>query len=78
MKTIKILGTGCPKCKQTEAVVKEVITQYSLDAEVVKVDDIQQIIQYNVLTTPAVVIDEVVQIKGRVPSSAEIKTLLNA
>lgn len=78
MKTIKILGTGCPKCKQTEAVVKEVITQYSLDAEVVKVDDIQQIIQYNVLTTPAVVVDEVVQIKGRVPSSAEIKTLLNA
>ena len=78
MKTIKILGTGCPKCKQTEAVVKEVITKYSLDAEVVKVDDIQQIIQYNVLTTPAVVVDEVVQIKGRVPSSAEIKTLLNA
>jgi len=78
MKTIKILGTGCPKCKQTEAVVKEVITQYSLDAEVIKVDDIQQIIQYNVLTTPAVVVDEVVQIKGRVPSAAEIKTLLNA
>jgi len=78
MKTIKILGTGCPKCKQTEAVVREVITQYSLDAEVIKVDDIQQIIQYNVLTTPAVVVDEVVQIKGRVPSAAEIKTLLNA
>ena len=78
MKTIKILGTGCPKCKQTEAVVKEVITQYSLDAEVIKVDDIQQIIQYNVLTTPAVGVDEVVQIKGRVPSAAEIKTLLNA
>jgi len=77
MKTIKILGTGCPKCKQTEAVVKEVITQYGLDADVIKVDDIQQIIQYNVLSTPAVVVDEVVRIKGRVPSSAEVKTLLN-
>ena len=78
MKTIKILGTGCPKCKQTETVIKEVVAQYHLDADVVKVDDIQQIIQYNVLTTPAVVVDEVVQIKGRVPSAAEIKTLLNA
>lgn len=77
MKTIKVLGTGCPKCKQTEAVIKEVVNRYDLDAEVIKVDDIQQIIQYNVLTTPAVVVDEVVQIKGRVPSSAEIKTLLN-
>ena len=77
MKTIKILGTGCPKCKQTETVIKEVVAQYHLDADVLKVDDIQQIIQYNVLTTPAVVVDEVVQIKGRVPSAAEIKTLLN-
>lgn len=72
MKTIKILGTGCPQCKQTEALIKEAIDKLKIDAEVVKIEDIQQIIQYNVLSTPAVVVDEVVKIKGKVPSMNEI------
>ena len=78
MKNIKILGTGCPKCKRTEAVVKEAITKFGIEAEVYKVEDIQEIIKYNILTTPAVVVDEVVKIKGRVPSVDEVGALFNA
>lgn len=77
MKTIKILGTGCPKCKQTEAIIKEVMAQEGIQAEVIKVEDIQQIMQYNILSTPAIVVDEVVKMKGKVPSPAEVLTLLS-
>jgi small redox-active disulfide protein 2 len=76
MKTIKILGTGCPKCKQTEAIVRATLAELGMEAHVEKVEDIQQIMQYNILSTPAVVIDEVVQIKGRVPTKAELQILL--
>lgn len=78
MKTIKILGTGCPKCKQTEAVVRKAVADLGADADIQKVEDIQGIMQYNILSTPAVVIDEVVQIKGRVPKAAELEALLKA
>ncbi|KGE86959.1 MAG: thioredoxin family protein [Phaeodactylibacter xiamenensis] len=78
MKTIKILGTGCPKCKQTEAVVRKAVADLGADADIQKVEDIQDIMQYNILSTPAVVIDEVVQIKGRVPNAAELEALLKA
>ena len=77
MKTIKILGTGCPKCKRTEAIVRETIANLGIDAEVQKVEDIQDIIKYNVMTTPAVVVDEVVKIKGRIPSKDEVAELFN-
>jgi len=76
MKTIKILGTGCPKCKQTEAIVKEVVEQNNIEANVIKVEDIAEIMQYNVLTTPVLVIDEDIKIKGRVPTKAEVEELL--
>lgn len=77
MKNIKILGTGCPKCKQTEAIVRQTLQECGIEANVQKVEDIQQIMQYNILSTPAVVVDEVVKFKGRVPTSSEVKTLLN-
>jgi len=77
MKTIKILGTGCPKCKQTERIVRKSVDDNSFDAEVQKVEDIQEIMKYNIMSTPAVVIDEEVKIKGRVPSLAEINELLS-
>lgn len=77
MKTIKILGTGCPKCKQTEAIIKEVIAREGIQAEVIKVEDIQQIMQYNVLSTPAIVVDEVVKMKGKVPTTQEVMNLLS-
>lgn len=77
MKTIKILGTGCAKCKQTEAIIREVIAKEGIQAEVIKVEDIQKIIAYNILSTPAVVVDEVVKIKGKVPSAQEIIAALS-
>ena len=77
MKTIKILGTGCANCKRTEAVVNTVINELGLkDIQVEKVEDIQDIMAYDIMSTPAVVIDEKVVIKGRVPSFDEMKTLL--
>lgn len=77
MKTIKILGTGCAKCKKTEEIVRQVVEEMGVEAEIVKVEDIMQIMAYNVLSTPAVVVDEVVKIKGRVPLANEVKNLLN-
>jgi small redox-active disulfide protein 2 len=67
MRTIKILGTGCAKCKATEQFVRDVIAKNNIDATVEKVEDIQQIMEYNILSTPAVVVDEIVKIKGKVP-----------
>ena len=77
MRTVKILGAGCTKCKQTEAVVREAMEKFGIEADVQKIEDIQQIIQYNVLSTPAVVVDEVVKLKGRVPTISEIKEVLS-
>lgn len=76
MKTVKILGTGCPKCKQTEAIVNEVVAQNNYEVNVIKVEDIMEIMQYNVLSTPVLVIDEEIKIKGRVPSKSEVEELL--
>jgi small redox-active disulfide protein 2 len=73
---IKILGTGCPKCKTLEKLTREVVEQNGIDANVTKVEDIYQIMKYGVMTTPAMVVDEKVIIKGRVPSLEEIKQVL--
>jgi small redox-active disulfide protein 2 len=73
---IKILGTGCTKCKLTEAAVRETIVKNNIEATVEKVEDIEKIMEYNVLSTPAVVVNEVVKIKGRVPSENEILAAL--
>ncbi len=75
-KIIKILGTGCPKCKKTTALVEEVVKSNNIDAQVIKVEDIMEIMEYNVLSTPVIVIDEQITIKGRVPSKNEILDLL--
>lgn len=78
MTTIKILGTGCPKCNKTEAIVKEVVSAMQCDITIEKVTDIQDIMAYDVISTPAIVIDEKVVIKGHVPSKDEIRNLLEA
>lgn len=75
---IKVLGTGCSKCKMTVANAAEAVKQAGIDATIVKVEDIQAIMEYNVLSTPALVVDEEVKIKGRVASVEEIKSLLTA
>ena len=76
-KVIKILGTGCPKCQSMTGVVKDVVSENNIDASIEKVEDIMEIIKFNVMTTPALVIDGVITIKGRVPSKDEVKALLN-
>ncbi len=75
MKTIKILGTGCAKCKQTEAVIRETLEEIGISANVEKIEDIEQIMAYDVMSTPTVVLDEKVMIRGKVPSKDEIKAL---
>ncbi len=76
MKNIKILGTGCAKCKRTEEVVRQAVNELGIDAQVEKVEDITKILSYNILSTPAVVVDEEVKIKGRLPGLGEVKSLL--
>ena len=73
---IKILGTGCPKCKTLEKLTREIVAEIGIEANISKVEDIMQIMNYGVISTPALVIDEKVVIKGRLPSEKEIKKLL--
>ena len=73
---IKILGSGCPKCKTLEQLTRDVVSKNGIDATVTKVDDIMEIMKYNILATPALVIDGKVVVKGRVPSADELKLLL--
>ncbi len=78
MKQIKVLGPGCPKCKTTFQNALEAVKQLNAEAEVIKIEDIQEIIKYNVLTTPVLLIDEVIKAKGRVADVQEIKSWLSA
>lgn len=73
---IKVLGPGCAKCKTTYNVIEKVIKENNLDVKLTKVDDIMEMMNYNVMTTPAVVVDEVVKMKGQVPSESDVKKLL--
>jgi small redox-active disulfide protein 2 len=69
---IKVLGTGCAKCKTLEHLTKEVVEMLAIDAEVQKVEDIMAIMAYNVMTTPALVINEIVVLRGKIPSKQEL------
>lgn len=77
MKEIKILGTGCPKCKQTTSAVEKAVRELGLtDVTIEKIEDIIKIMKYDVMSTPAIVIDGEIIMKGRVPSVSELKELL--
>lgn len=76
IKEIKVLGTGCAKCKTTCQTIGKVIRKNGLDVKLTKIEDIAEIMAYNIIATPAVVVDGIVKIKGRVPSESEIKELL--
>ena len=77
MKNVKILGTGCPKCKQTVSMVEKAVEELGrTDVTIEKIEDIMKIMEYDVMSTPAVVIDDEIKIKGRVPSVKELKELL--
>jgi small redox-active disulfide protein 2 len=76
MLTIKILGSGCTNCKKVEAITRQVIGEMGMAAEVIKVTDYSQIMQYPIVSTPGLVVNEKLVCAGRIPSPAEITTWL--
>ncbi len=70
---IKVLGPGCPKCQQTENVVKEAVSESGVNANIEKVTDILKIAEFGVFGTPAVVVDGEVKSVGKIPSKEEVK-----
>ncbi|CAG0988074.1 hypothetical protein PHYC_02135 [Phycisphaerales bacterium] len=76
-KKIEILGTGCPKCRSLEESARQAVRRLGIDAEIVKVNRIDEIIARGVMLTPAISIDGVVRSSGRVLSPAEIEALLS-
>ena len=70
---IKILGVGCPKCQQTEKIVREVLEETGMTANVEKVKDLMEIASYGVFGTPAVVVDGEVKSVGKIPKKEEVK-----
>lgn len=75
---IKVLGTGCAKCQQLEQYTKEVIEELAITVDIEHIKDINKIMEYPILTTPGLVIDEKLACSGRVPSKAEISTFITA
>jgi small redox-active disulfide protein 2 len=69
---IKILGTGCAKCHQLEQVTRDVVKELAIDATVEEVKDIKKIMNYHILTTPGLAINEELVCSGKVPSKAEV------
>jgi len=76
MLTIKVLGSGCPNCKALEAVARKAVASLGIDAEIIKVQDYAQIMQYSVLSTPALVVNEKVVVSGRVPGLDQVTAWL--
>ncbi|RJO65581.1 MAG: thioredoxin family protein [Myxococcales bacterium] len=76
MKRIEILGTGCPKCKKLFESARQAVKALGIEAEVVKIEDIQKIMSYGVMMTPGLVVDGTVKTVGKVPSVEEIKKLI--
>ena len=73
---IKVLGTGCAKCKSLEKLTNEVVAETGVKATVEKVEDIFKIMQFGVMSTPALVIDKKVVLSGRLPSASELKEII--
>lgn len=73
---IKVLGSGCSRCKKALDVVNKVVNDNGIDAQVEYITDIMRVMEYNVLSTPAVVVDGEVRIKGMVPSESDVRKAL--
>ncbi len=73
---IKILGTGCARCKALERTANKAVEELGLDATVEKVEDIQQIMEYGIMRTPGLVVNEKVVLSGQTPKLNELKSLL--
>ncbi|MDM1039064.1 thioredoxin family protein [Myroides odoratimimus] len=77
MKKIKVLGTGCSKCKTMYNNVMQAVKEAGVEVEIEKIEDIQEIMKYNLLSSPALLIDDEVKVKGRVAEVNEIKQFLS-
>jgi small redox-active disulfide protein 2 len=75
---IKVLGPGCAKCQQLDRTTREVVNELGIDAEVEEVKDIKKIMEYPILTTPGLIINEKLVCSGRVPSKAEVAEFITA
>lgn len=76
MLTIKILGSGCANCKRVEQIARKVVADLALEAEVIKVTEYPEIMKYDILSTPGLVINEKVVSSGRIPTPAEVTSWL--
>ena len=76
MLTIKVLGSGCAYCKRVEQIVHKVVEEMTLQAEIIKVTEYPEIMKYNVMSTPGLVINEKIVSTGRIPTPAEVTTWL--
>ncbi|NUQ83219.1 MAG: thioredoxin family protein [Anaerolineales bacterium] len=77
MLTIKILGSGCANCKKLEAIVRDILAKENIPAEIVKVTDYADIMAYNVMSTPGLVVNEKLLAVGRIPAPVQIIQWLN-
>ena len=76
MLTIKVLGSGCANCKRVEQIAHKIVDEMGIEAEIVKVTEYPEIMKYNILSTPGLVVNEKLVSTGRIPSEAEITTFL--
>ena len=73
---VAILGSGCQKCQTVYQSAQQAVRELGIEADIVKIEDFQEIMKYGVMTTPALVVDGVVKVVGKVPGKEEIKALL--
>jgi small redox-active disulfide protein 2 len=76
MLTIKVLGSGCANCKRVEQIARKIVDEMSLEAEIIKVTEYPDIMKYNIMSTPGLVVNEKVVSTGRIPTPAEVTTWL--
>jgi len=76
MRTVQVLGPGCPKCQKLASLVEETAREMDVECDIKKVTDIEQIVSFGVMATPALVVDGQVLVTGRVPTGEEMKKLL--
>jgi small redox-active disulfide protein 2 len=76
MLTIKVLGPGCSNCKALERVTQQAVAALGIEAEIIKVEEFSDIMQYKILSTPALVINEKVVVSGRVPGVDQVTSML--
>jgi small redox-active disulfide protein 2 len=78
MLTIKILGSGCANCKRLEQITRKVVDELGVEAEIIKVTDYNDILKFNIISTPGLVINETVVSSGRIPSPAEVTSFVTS